>query len=77
MITSRGARLDVCPPIQRPENVAITDTLEDVERQHILSVLAKAGWRVTGKNGAAEILGLKRTTLQAKMKKLGIKRPTA
>jgi transcriptional regulator with GAF, ATPase, and Fis domain len=39
--------------------------------------LAKTGWRVMGKNGAAEILGLKRTTLQAKMKKLGIKRPTA
>ena len=77
MITSRGGRLDVCPPIQRPENAAITDTLEDVERQHILNVLAKTGWRVTGKNGAAEILGLKRTTLQAKMKKLGIKRPTA
>jgi PAS domain S-box-containing protein len=77
MITSRGGRLEVCPPTQRPENVAITDTLEDVERHHILSVLAKTGWRVMGKNGAAEILGLKRTTLQAKMKKLGIKRPTA
>jgi len=76
MITSRGARLDICPPIQRPENAAITGTLEDVERQYILSVLAQTGWRVTGKNGAAEILGLKRTTLQAKMKKLGIKRPT-
>ena len=77
MITSRGARLDICPPIQRPENAAITGTLEDVERRHILSVLAQTGWRVTGKNGAAEILGLKRTTLQAKMKKLNIKRPTA
>jgi transcriptional regulator with GAF, ATPase, and Fis domain len=47
-----------------------------VERRHILSVLERTGWRVDGKNGAAEILGLKRTTLQAKIKKLGIKRPT-
>jgi PAS domain S-box-containing protein len=77
MITSRGGRLDVCAPIQKSENAAIPDTLEDVERHHILSVLDRTGWRVTGKNGAAEILGLKRTTLQAKMRKLGIKRPTA
>jgi len=48
--------------------------LEDVERKHILSVLERTSWRVMGKDGAAEILGLKRTTLQSKMKKLGIKR---
>jgi PAS domain S-box-containing protein len=77
MIISSGGKLDISPPIQRSEDVAFTDTLEDVERNHILGVLAKTGWRVTGKNGAAEILGLKRTTLQAKMRKLGIKRPTA
>ncbi|MCB2170199.1 MAG: sigma 54-interacting transcriptional regulator [Deltaproteobacteria bacterium] len=77
MITSCGGRLDVRAPIRKSENAAITDTLEDVERQHILSVLERTGWRVTGKNGAAEILGLKRTTLQAKMRKLDIKRPTA
>jgi transcriptional regulator with GAF, ATPase, and Fis domain len=76
MITSRGGRLDVCAPVRKSENAAIPDTLEDVERHHILSVLDRTGWRVTGKNGAAEILGLKRTTLQAKMKKLGIKRPS-
>ena len=45
-----------------------------MERRHILAVLEKAGWRVAGKGGAAEVLGLKRTTLEAKMKKLGIKR---
>jgi len=50
--------------------------LEDMERGHILAVLEKAGWRIRGSGGAAEVLNLKRTTLQSKMKKLGIKRPT-
>jgi formate hydrogenlyase transcriptional activator len=40
-------------------------TLEDVERNHFLSVLDKTGWRVRGKNGVAEILGMKITTLTA------------
>jgi len=76
MITSSGGRLDVNPPMRESQKVSFTDTLADVERKHILGVLAQTGWRVTGKNGAAEILGLKRTTLQARMRKLGIKRPT-
>ncbi|MBS1214501.1 MAG: hypothetical protein H6R26_3118, partial [Proteobacteria bacterium] len=54
-----------------------SQALEDVERKHILSVLQKTKWRLTGEGGAAELLGLKRTTLQSRMKKLGIKRPTA
>jgi PAS domain S-box-containing protein len=76
MITSNGGILDVQPPDQRAASPPSTGTLEEVDRRHILSVLEKTGWRVTGKNGASEILGLKRTTLQAKMKKLGIKRPS-
>ena len=47
-------------------------SLEDVERQHIVTVLEETGWRVSGEHGAAEILGLKRTTLEARMKKLAI-----
>jgi transcriptional regulator with GAF, ATPase, and Fis domain len=43
---------------------------------HILGVLEKCGWRLAGRGGAAESLGLKRTTLQSKMKKLGIKHST-
>jgi formate hydrogenlyase transcriptional activator len=50
-------------------------SLEDVERQHILSVLEQTGWRISGERGAAKILGLKRTTLEARMKKLEILRP--
>ena len=49
-------------------------TVEDVERQHIVEVLEETGWRVSGERGAARILGLKRTTLEARMKKLGILR---
>ncbi len=50
--------------------------LEDVERKCILDALEKTAWRISGKGGAAEVLGVKRTTLQAKMKKLGILRPS-
>jgi formate hydrogenlyase transcriptional activator len=49
-------------------------SLEDVERQHIVEVLEETGWRVSGERGAAKILGLKRTTLEARMKKLEILR---
>ncbi len=51
-------------------------SLEDVEREHIVDVLEQTGWRVSGERGAAKILGLKRTTLEARMKKLEILRRT-
>lgn len=50
-------------------------TLEEAERTHILTVLESTGWRVSGAHGTAEILGLKPTTLESRMKKLGIMRP--
>ena len=49
-------------------------TLEDIQREHILLVLERTGWRVSGDGGAAKLLGMKATTLEARMKKLGIKR---
>ena len=45
------------------------------EKKHILKVLGNSNWRIRGHQGAAEILGLKPTTLYSRMKKLGIKRP--
>ena len=76
MIVSHGKRLDLrIPAIVSAEPVP-SQALEDVERTHILSVLEKTRWRLTGEGGAAERLGLKRTTLQSRMKKLGISRPT-
>jgi len=50
-------------------------TLDNAQRQHILQVLRQTQWRISGPRGAAAILGMKRTTLQARMRKLGIKRP--
>jgi formate hydrogenlyase transcriptional activator len=50
-------------------------TLEEAERQHILRALRQTQWRIAGPKGAAAILGMKRTTLQARMRKLGIRRP--
>lgn len=49
-------------------------TLEEIERQHIIEILGQTNWQVSGEKGAAKILGLKPTTLESRMKKLGIKR---
>jgi PAS domain S-box-containing protein len=61
-----------------PEQIRTTDsdagTAEESERRHILHVLERTGWRIRGANGAAEVLALKPTTLESRMKKLGIVR---
>jgi PAS domain S-box-containing protein len=49
-------------------------TLEENERIHILKALDATNWRVSGEKGAAKLLGMKRTTLESRMKKLGITR---
>ncbi len=50
-------------------------TLADAERQHILQVLTRTNWIIAGNRGAAAQLGMKRSTLQHRMKKLGISKP--
>jgi len=80
VILTRGATLDI--PLSElraasdaaPRESAGTITLEDAEREHIRRTLEQADWMVGGPNGAAARLGMKRTTLQSKMKKLGIAR---
>jgi formate hydrogenlyase transcriptional activator len=67
--------LEILQPALDVRDEVEMDALEDVERRHILRVLERTGWRIAGKNGAAEILGIKRTTLYAMMKTLGINRP--
>jgi formate hydrogenlyase transcriptional activator len=52
-------------------------TLEQIEKEHILQALRASRWRLSGPQGAAARLGLKRTTLQSRMKKLGIAREEA
>jgi PAS domain S-box-containing protein len=74
MILSSGKTLDIPVPKRASAETYAVGKLEDMERMHVAAVLEKTGWRISGQGGAAEVLGLKRTTLQAKMKKLGIKR---
>jgi formate hydrogenlyase transcriptional activator len=50
-------------------------TLFEVQHQHILETLKATNWQVRGSTGAAKILDLKPTTLEAKMARLGIIRP--
>jgi formate hydrogenlyase transcriptional activator len=76
MILSKDKTLVVHVPKLGSSEAGATRNLEDMERRHIMAVLEKAGWRVAGKGGAAEVLGLKRTTLYSKMKKLRIHRST-
>jgi formate hydrogenlyase transcriptional activator len=50
-------------------------TLEEVERNHILKVLAETGWKIEGKQGAATRLGLNPSTLRSRLEKLAIQKP--
>jgi formate hydrogenlyase transcriptional activator len=52
------------------------ETLEDADRRHIIAALERTRWVIAGPNGAAARLGIKRSTLQFRMRKLGIVRPT-
>ena len=82
VILSRGETLDV-PLAELKEHTTVAPvetsapltTLEDAEREHIRQALNEAGWQVGGPAGAAARLGMKRTTLQSKIAKLGIERP--
>jgi transcriptional regulator of acetoin/glycerol metabolism len=74
IILSKGKTLEIDVPNRAPSEKDATGNLGDMERKHIVAVLEKTDWRIAGQGGAAEVLGLKRTTLHAKMKKLGIKR---
>ncbi|WP_447969843.1 sigma 54-interacting transcriptional regulator [Nitrospira sp. M1] len=53
-----------------------SSTLVQAEREHILTVLRDANWVIGGRSGAAAKLGIKRTTLQSKMQRLGLSRPS-
>lgn len=74
MILSRDKTLAVhVPRSDSPQAPAISN-LEETERHHIMGVLDRCGWRIGGEGGAADVLGLKRSTLYSKMNKLGINR---
>jgi formate hydrogenlyase transcriptional activator len=82
VILSRGPALELSlSEFKQQARAALTDfpgglsTLEEAEREHILRVLGETKWMIGGPAGAALKLGMKRTTLQSKMRKLGIARP--
>jgi transcriptional regulator with GAF, ATPase, and Fis domain len=79
VIVSRGNSLElgewVAMPAEAP--AASRDSgARDLSREQIIDALERTGWRVSGPRGAAHLLGLKPTTLEARMKRLGITRPT-
>jgi transcriptional regulator with GAF, ATPase, and Fis domain len=74
MILSTGAILRIDRLGAEDEVPMQSMTLKQVEKEYILKILETTGWKVSGKNGAAEILGLKPTTVEARMKKLEIER---
>ena len=51
--------------------------MDDVERVHFVRVLERCGWRITGSGNAAEVLGMRPSTLRSRLKKLGVQRPPA
>jgi transcriptional regulator with GAF, ATPase, and Fis domain len=77
VINSSGPKLRLVDELKKPfPNLGTSQkTLEAVERDHIVRVLEQTRWKVSGKNSAAEILGLNRSTLRARMRKFDIRKP--
>jgi formate hydrogenlyase transcriptional activator len=75
MIVATSKRLTIAPPQSSPSANRRSAKLIDIEKEHIRSVLESTGWRIRGTGGAADRLGLKPTTLETRMAKLGLTRP--
>ena len=77
VINSSGPKLHLVDELKKPRKDPGTTfkTLDEIERDYIVQVLERTQWKVSGNNGAAEILGLDRSTLRARMRKLDITKP--
>jgi transcriptional regulator with GAF, ATPase, and Fis domain len=75
MIVANGQKLSVPLPAVTAAASRRSVKLTDVEREHIRAVLESTGWRIRGMGGAADRLGLRPTTLETRLAKLGLKRP--
>ncbi len=75
MIVAKGPRLSIPVPGSSPAVSNRSAKLVDVQREHIRGVLEASGWRIRGAGGAADQLGLRPTTLETRMAKLGLTRP--
>jgi len=84
-----GPEILAAPPLVAPRPVAVDEranvasetrdsgvsqSLQEIERSHIVAVLKQTRWRIDGPNGAAQALNLNPSTLRSRMKKLGIRR---
>jgi formate hydrogenlyase transcriptional activator len=74
MITATGPRLTIPVPAPTANAARRSELLVEVEKEHIQGVLTRTGWRIRGSGGAAERLGLRPTTLETRLAKLGLKR---
>jgi chemotaxis protein methyltransferase CheR len=76
VINSSGPKLHLVDELKNPniDLIKADRTLAEVERDYIIRVLEQTNWKVSGKNSVAEILGLERSTLRARMRKLGIQK---
>jgi len=77
VITSQGPTLQVLDrfdTFRKPAGGEDVQALADLERDHILQILQKTGWRIEGEKGAAILLGLNPSTLRARMRKYGLRR---
>jgi formate hydrogenlyase transcriptional activator len=77
VVTATGPMLTVALPQASPLLRAASMTLRSVQIEHIRSILQSTRWRIRGAGGAADRLGLKPSTLETRMAKLGISRPAA
>ena len=76
VLLSSSSRLEIDLPLfsQHIDDSSFADmpTLDEIQKRYIQFVLSKTNGKISGPGSASEILGLKRTALQAKMKKLGL-----
>jgi len=83
VIYTQGSRLQLASPLKQAytEDVTLSDvpikSLSEMEKAHILMALEKTHWNVTGKGGAADLLGINPSTLRGRMRKHGIRRPAS
>ncbi len=77
VILATGRLLEISPPSDSSDSARQSLLHIDAQREHVRSVLERTGWRVRGKDGAAEILGLKPTTLDSMIVRLGLARGQA
>ena len=77
MIVATDRRLTLSVPAESPGAAKCSAKLIDVQKGHIRTVLDSVGWRIRGTGGAADRLGLRPTTLETRMAKLGLTRPKA